>query len=239
MIIDKGLGLGETRDLLVLAGQYIDIVKISFGTSVLYSEQVLRDKIALIRSFGVDACPGGTLLEIAIIQGKVDAYLDRARELGFSFVEVSDGTITMAPAVRRDTIRRALAAGFTVLTEVGKKDPKENPGPLALRRQVEADLAEGVQAVIIEARESGKGVGIYGADGSVNGADLEEIAAGLPEPLALMWEAPLKNQQLALIKRFGPNVSLGNIPPADVLALEALRVGLRGDTLKGTLVAAP
>ena len=235
MIIDKGLGLTETRDLLELAADYIDCIKLTFGTSAFYSTHLLKEKIALVKSYGVGIFPGGTFLEIALIQGKLARYLSRAWELGFTAIEVSDGTIPMSDHLRRDTVRASREAGFVVFTEVGKKDPQDRVPQSKILEQIVSDLEQGAFKVIVEGRESGKGVVIYGADGSVNRDELEGIARAVPALDAILWEAPLKNQQVVLIQRFGPNVNLGNIHPEDALALEALRVGLRGDTLRLSL----
>jgi len=235
MVIDKGLGMSETRDLLDLASDYVDIVKVSFGTAVLYPLAELRDKVAAIRARGIAVCPGGTLLEIAVLQNRLGAFLDRAAHLGFNAIEVSDGTIRMGPAQRAAVISAVVEAGFEVLSEVGKKDPTQSLSAEEILERVRFDLDYGAKLVILEARESGKGVGIYSGDGSVREAELEAILGGLEHPECVMWEAPLKNQQAYLILRLGVNVNLGNVPPADVYALEALRLGLRADTLKVTV----
>ena len=145
---------------------------------------------------------------------------------------MSDGTITLDPRDRHHAVRLARDFGFTVITEVGKKEGGAALDPEEALPQIQADLEAGAAKVILEGRESGKGSGLYDADGRMGADDLERFAAGLPDPSVLMWEAPLKTQQEQLITRFGPNVSLGNIPPADVLAVEGLRLGLRGDTLR-------
>lgn len=235
MVIDKGLGLTETNDLLDLASDYVDYIKLTFGTSAFYSTRLLQQKIALVRSYGVDIFPGGTFLEIAVLQNRVEGYMERARELGFTFIEISDGTIEMSPEVRRNAIRAALKVDLKVICEVGKKDPSENMPHKRMQEQIAADLEHGAYKVIVEGRESGKGVVIYDADGKIRADEMEALVKGVPNPESLIWEAPLKNQQEELIMRFGPNVSLGNIQPAEVLALEALRVGLRGDTLKACI----
>ncbi|MBE3589811.1 MAG: phosphosulfolactate synthase [Firmicutes bacterium] len=231
MVIDKGLGLESTRELLSLAGDYIDFIKLGFGTSAFYDAELLRAKIRLIRGHGVHVYPGGTFLEVAELQSATEAFLDRAEALGFDFVEVSDGTLAIAPERRRRIIAAALERGLGVLTEVGKKHPADRQPLEVQRRQVREDLASGARYVIVEARESGVGVGIYDDDGRIDRAALEAFETAAP-PERLIWEAPLKSQQEALIERFGPNVNLGNIHPQEVLALEALRVGLRGDTLR-------
>ncbi|MEW6546808.1 MAG: phosphosulfolactate synthase [Bacillota bacterium] len=236
MVLDKGLGIAETRDLLEMAAPYLDIYKLTFGTPAFYPGDRLREKIALIRAYGVDVCPGGTLLEIAVLQGAAEAFLERTAELKFSCVEVSDGTISMAPSLRTWCIRKALALGFKVITEVGKKDPAHRMNPQDMREVAQHDLAEGAWKVIVEARESGKGVGIYDSSGSVKPGELEALVEGMNEE-DLIWEAPLKDQQVALIRRFGPNVNLGNVPPHDVIALEALRAGMRADTLRDLVLA--
>lgn len=231
MIIDKGLGLAETRDLLELAGDYIDFLKLSFGTSALYSRELLEEKIALLRSYDLYVYPGGTFLEVAIQQDRLAGFLRRAKELGFSALEVSDGTIRLDARQREEAIKRARDHGFLVLTEVGKKDLRENPDLGSILEMIGRDLAWGAFKVTLEARESGKGVGIFDKDGNIKWGQLEAIATTF-SPEDILWEAPLKNQQEELILRFGPNVNLGNIQVVDVLSLEALRVGLRSDTLR-------
>lgn len=236
MIIDKGLGLTETRDLLELAADYIDFIKLTFGTSAFYSAGLLRQKIDLVRSCGVNIFPGGTFLEVAMIQGKLDQYISRARELGFTCIEVSDGTITMSEEDRERVIKSVLDAGLPVLSEVGKKDSEDSLPLDRIIEQIRLDLAWGATKVIVEGRESGKGVVIYDKDGAVRDNDLEYLASQVGDSGHILWEAPLKNQQQTLIQRFGPNVNLGNVAPEDILALEALRVGLRGDTLRTSLL---
>lgn len=171
------------------------------------------------------------------MQGVLDKYLGRAKELGFSAIEVSDGTIEIDENTRESVIKKALDAGFKVITEVGKKDPNEKVAAEIMHRQIKADMAAGAFKVIVEAREAGKGVGIYDKEGKIIEDEFETIIAGVADPDVLIWEAPIKNQQQQLILRFGSNVNLGNVPPADILALEALRVGLRGDTLKRAYLA--
>lgn len=235
MVLDKGLGMHATADLMQMAAHVIDSLKLTFGTSAFYEESTLREKIALVQDAGVDIYPGGTFLEAAVAQGKVAAYVQRARELGFNTIEVSDGTIEMDAATRADIVQRAKDAGFRVLTEVGKKDPKDAIATTTMHEQIAADLAQGAYKVIVEARESGHGVGIFDSSGDVQTDMVEEILGGINNVEDLIWEAPIKNQQQWLILEFGPNVNLGNIPPDDILALEALRCGMRGDTLKRAL----
>jgi len=238
MVIDKGLGKHALSDLVQTAGDCIDIIKLTFGTSAFFSRDKLRKKNAFITESGIEVMPGGTFLEVSVWQKSWPAYLVRARELGFTAIEVSDGTIEMDRSTRRDIIRRARDEGLKVFTEVGKKDPAEAPPVELIQALIREDLGNGAFKVIVEAREAGRGVGIYDMEGRTKAGEIDRILAGGAEAEDLLWEAPLKNQQQDLILRFGPNVNLGNIPPEEVLALEALRQGLRGDTMKRAYLAA-
>lgn len=233
MVIDKGLGLTDTKDLMELAADYVDHLKLTFGTSAFYQTRLLRQKIELVKSYGVHIFPGGTFLELALLQNRLIPYLDRARDLGFTGIEVSDGTINIDEETRYNTIKLARAYGFElVLSEVGKKDPRDQGSGLPLWEQVNRDLLAGSDVVIVEGRESGEGVVIYDDDGNVLGDEVSALVQNVVDADRLLWEAPQKKQQQELIMRFGPNVNLGNVQRDDVLALEALRVGLRGDTLR-------
>jgi phosphosulfolactate synthase len=232
MIMDKGMGLGDTLEMLSVAGKYIDFIKFAFGTSALYNGDLLKKKIELIKSYDIQVYPGGTFLEIAIMQKKMAQFLDRAKELGFSAIEVSDGTIHMSPDLRSQAITMASEMGFQVISEVGKKDIQENLSADTIIAQLKFDLICGSSLVILEARESGLGIGIFNEKGDIKNDFFEYILSNVENSGSIMWEAPLKKQQQDLIIRFGPNVNLGNIPPAEALALESLRVGYRGDTLK-------
>jgi len=232
MIIDKGLGLTATKDLLEMAGDYVDMVKFTFGTSAFIDMDTVKKKVNLLKEYDVWTMPGGTFMEVALWQKQYSAYLKRCEELGFNAIEISDGTIEIDLEMRRDCIKRAMDMGFKVLTEVGKKNPNEKVALDLMYKEITSDLECGASKVIVEAREAGKGVGIFDADGKVKEDEIDGILAGVDDPTKLEWEAPIKNQQQHLILRFGTNVNLGNVPPADILALEALRCGLRGDTLK-------
>lgn len=232
MIIDCGLGLRETADILEIAGNHIDLWKLSFGTSVFMPRDALARKLALINARDILTCPGGTLFEAAIVQQHCRDYMTRAAGLGFTAVEISDGTIALPGFRRQRTIECARDAGLTAITEVGKKDPRRQPPPEQLAAQARQDLAWGAEHVVVEGRESGRGVGVFDAEGEISMAAVETIARVMDDQVErLIWEAPLKAQQSALIQRFGQNVGLGNIDPRGVLALEALRAGLRFETL--------
>jgi phosphosulfolactate synthase len=233
MILDCGLGVRETEDVVEISGAHIDLWKLSFGTSVFMPMSVLTQKLALINARGIMTCPGGTLFEAAVVQQHCRDYMTRARALGFTAVEISDGTIPLPPSRRQRTIDCAREVGLTPICEVGKKDPAEQPPPGQLAEQALQDLSWGAQHVIVEARESGLGVGVYDDDGNISLEAVDVIARTMGDSVGrLIWEAPLKAQQSALIQRFGQNVGLGNIDPRKVLALEALRAGLRFETLK-------
>ena len=237
MVIDKGLGLAATSDLLELAGPYVDLLKLAFGTTAFYSERLLRAKTEAARAAGVIAYPGGTFLEVAVVQGKGREFIARSADLGFGAIEVSDGTIQMSTHTRYLLMDLAHRQGMLVLTEVGKKHPADRVPQSNIRQQLLSDLDHGAWKVIVEGRESGKGVVIYRDDGSIDESEMENLAQAVDDPDRLIWEAPLKNQQQDLILRFGTNVNLGNVQEADALSLEALRVGLRGDTLRAAILS--
>ena len=231
MVIDKGHGLAMTADMLEMCGELIDHWKCTFGTSAFVPADVLRRKLLLLTSHGILTYPGGTLLEVAIVHGSCRTFMQHAHSLGFSAVEISDGTIPLPLHRRRNLIRCALDHGLTPITEVGKKDPEQQPTVAELADQALQDLEWGAHRVIMEGRESGKGIGIYDDHGNVHDAAVAELKERMGKQIdCLIWEAPLKNQQTYLIQQFGVNVNLGNIPTGEVLALEALRAGLRFET---------
>ena len=233
MVIDTGLSIRSTQDVLEVAGDYIDLWKLSFGSSVFVRPEILARKLAIINASRIMTCPGGTLFEAAILQHHCRVYMARAIEAGFTAVEISDGTIELTAVRRQRVIECAQRAGLVPITEVGKKDPTAQPPVEELARQALRDIEGGARWVIVEGRESGCSVGVYDNVGAIAHGALDTFERVLGERVnRLIWEAPLKNQQAALIQRFGLNVGLGNIAPDGVLALEALRAGLRFETLK-------
>lgn len=172
---------------------------------------------------------------MAILQDKLEDFLYHARDIGFTCIEVSDGTITLYPEVRERAIYKAGEMGFKVLSEVGKKHEGDHAPVREMAALIKSDLENGVYRVIVEGRESGTSVGLYDKHGNFIKDDFELLLGEISDPGQIIWEAPQKDQQLELIGRFGPNVNLGNIPTGEVLALEALRVGLRSDSLRITL----
>lgn len=235
MVIDKGLGVSRTRELMQAAAAYVDYVKFAFGTSLLYPPEVLEAKIAAIREHGVGVYPGGTLYELAYAQGNAALFARRAKALGFTALEVSEGTLDFSKESRRRMIDEGLAAGLEVVTEIGKKDPRVRLDPGRVAEDVAWDLAAGARFVIVEGRDSGLGVGAYDAEGEPRRDFVEEVLAAVDDPARLMWEAPRGRQQLFWIRRLGPDANLGNVQPDDVITLEAMRQGLRGDTMRAAL----
>jgi phosphosulfolactate synthase len=235
MLMDKGLGPVATRDLLETAAQHFDFAKVAVGTAPLYPLAVLRQKLRLYTRRQVATFPGGTLFEVAHSQGQLTRYLQMIRDVGFDSVEISDGTLPLTPAARARAIERAASFGLTVITEVGSKDPMEEFVPSQVAATVEADRAAGATYVVIEARESGFGVGIFDRSGHVRPRLFEALVTALDDAQHVIWEAPLHEQQAFLIHALGPEVNLGNVRPEDVLVLEALRRGLRWETLREAL----
>ena len=226
-VLDRGLSLAQVDGLIEVAGSSVDIVKLGWGTAVATGN--LEPKLERYREHGIPVVLGGTLTELAIQQRRVDGLVEWLRRLGMEHVEVSDGTITLDPAEKRALIARLAGEGFTVLSEVGSKDAEMIMAPYRWVEQIQAELDAGAWKVIAEARESGT-AGIYRPTGEIRQGLIDEIVHAI-DAERLLFEAPLKEQQVYLIRRFGPDVNLGNIAPDDVLALETLRLGLRSDTM--------
>jgi phosphosulfolactate synthase len=226
-VIDRGLSVAEVESLLEVAGECVDVVKLGWGTALVTAN--LRPKLDRYAARGIPVVLGGTLTELAIRQGRVEGLVAWLSELGLRHVEVSDGTIALEPQVKRELIER-LARDFTVLAEVGSKDVDFIMAPYVWVEQIERDLEAGAWKVIAEARESGT-AGIYRADGEVRTGLIDEIAHAV-DTEQLIFEAPRREQQVWLLKRFGTECNLGNIAPGDVLSLETLRLGLRSDTVE-------
>ncbi len=232
MMLDKGMGPNMVEDFLEISGPYVDFAKLGWGTSAIHERELIKYKVDTYLSNDIIPYPGGTLFELAYIKDKFDEFLNEADELGFKAIEISDGTVDIKQGERERIIGEVKEAGFMALTEVGKKDPKKDHHFTALDRVnlVRLDLDAGADKVIIEAREGGKGLGIYNDKGNVKEEDVQVLEDNL-DVKKLIWEAPQKNQQAYLILKFGSNVNLGNISPDEITALETMRRGLRGDTL--------
>jgi phosphosulfolactate synthase len=224
-VLDRGLSVRALESLLETAGEHIDLLKLGWGTA--YVSAGVRDKVALCRDAGVRLSPGGTLLEIAVQQGRLDHYLEWLRELGIDHVEVSNGSLPMAPERKQEVIRR-LAAEFVVIAEVGSKGAQPVPGQWGA--EMLSDMASGAAWVIAEGRESGT-IGLFDEHGAIHAELVEEIVHAVGAE-TIIFEAPRREQQVWLLRHLGPNVNLGNIAPDDVVSLETLRRGLRYDTLE-------
>lgn len=230
MVIDKGLGSHSLADFLGVAGPYVDMLKLAFGTSVLYDSELLRQKLRLAGEREIITLPGGTLLEAAIKQNVVRSFLDSIQIYGFTGIEISDGTIELDRITRTRLIKECVTRGLAVTTEYGKKAAGSVIDPEELAFTAHCDWEAGAELVTVEARESGINVGLFDEKGRCKEAVLESVLERIDTAGKLMWEAPLKEQQVELLQQFGPTVHLGNIAPADALALEAMRRGLRSDT---------
>lgn len=236
MIIDTGIPLTMMRDILQFAASHIDYWKFGFASASVYPAECVMSKITLCQEYGVLAYPGGTSLEIAVTQGVWKEYLSAMWEGGVRLVEVSDGTIDLPLRQRREIIRTADKMGFTVLSEVGKK-VSGTFLPVSRQAQlIQGDINSGAKFVIVEGRESGRGIGVYDSDGNIREEDVEALLATLgPLSTRLIWEAPLKTQQIYYINKLGNKVNLGNIVPLEIMGLESLRRGFRSDTLRVAL----
>jgi phosphosulfolactate synthase len=230
-VIDKGLGLREVEQLFETAGDYVDVVKLGWGTS--YVTQNVAEKVALLRSFETPVVCGGTLFEAALARDRLDEYRAWLAENGFSHVEISDGTVEL-PRERKLELIAELARDFVVLSEVGSKDAEVVYAPYQWVEWMTEELAAGAWKVITEARESGT-AGIFRPTGEMRTGLIDEIAHEL-DVADVIFEAPTKASQAWFIRHFGPDVNLGNIPPDEVIPLETLRLGLRADTLKEVLL---
>ena len=196
---------------------------------------LLKQKVEMINSWGIRVYPGGTFSEIAISQGKFASFLVKAKELGFSTLEISDGTIHLPSRERSRAIQTAHKMGFLVLAEIGKKNAGGAFQPELMAEQARRDLDDGAYKVILEGRESGKNVTIFTEQGHIKKEKLTKLLMQIPDQNKLIWEAPLKAQQIEFITMFGSDVNLGNIQGTDVIALESLRRGLRSDTFRLSL----
>ncbi len=224
-VLDRGLAVAEVDGLIEVAGDYIDLVKLGWGTAVATGN--LTAKLTRYREHGIPVMFGGTLTELAIAQNRLDRLVARLHELELDHIELSDGTINIEHERKLELIAR-LAEEFTVLSEVGSKDDTRIMAPFRWVEQIQSELQAGAWKVIAEARESGT-VGIFRHDGEVRMGLIDEIVHAVDAD-QILFEAPQKDQQVWFVRRLGPDVNLGNITPEDVLSLETIRVGLRSDT---------
>ena len=231
-VLDKGLGPRGWEDVLEMSGDYIDIVKLGWGTSFVTKNlerklEVLKEKPVVI---------GGTFFEVVYVKGAFDDYKRWLQSLGLTHVEISDGTIEI-PRERKLELIADFARDFTVLSEVGSKDSSVEYTAAQWTQWLKEELAAGAWKVITEAREGGT-AGIFDSSGGMRTELIGEIAEAIGVE-QIIFEAPTKASQAWFVKQFGPTVNLGNIPPDEVIPLETLRLGLRGDTLKEVLLGRP
>ncbi len=225
MVMDKGLSIRECEDLISASGNFIDIIKLGFGSSIITPN--LDRKLAFFKEAGIPVYFGGTLLEAFIIRGMFDDYLRLLDKYKLEHAELSDGSITMPHQEKCHYIHR-LAKRVTVISEVGSKEEGILIRPNMWIEMMKNELEAGAWKVIAEARESGT-VGIYRPNGKAHVVLINKIVAKIPAD-KIIWETPQKSQQAYFINYFGANVNLGNIAPNDVIPLETLRLGLRSDT---------
>ena len=225
MVMDKGLSVNEAINFLSVAHPHVDIIKLGFGTSFVTPN--LREKLEIYKSYDIPIYFGGTLFEAFLIRNQFDDYVSVCKDFGINYLEVSDGSIEIPHAEKCGYIEK-LAKEFTVLSEVGSKDATHIIPPYKWIEQMSAELEAGSTYVIAEAREAGN-VGIYRGSGEVREGLVQEILTQIKGE-KIIWEAPQKAQQLYFIELLGCNANLGNIAPTEVIPLEAMRLGLRGDT---------
>jgi len=227
MITDKGLSADETIDLLSIAAPHIDLAKLAFGTA--FVTPSLEKKIRIYQDQNIPVYFGGLLFEAFVARNQFDDYLALLREYNITHIEISDGSIDITHAEKCGYIEKLSRVG-TVLSEVGSKDQDriQVTPPYKWIEWMNAELSAGASHVIAEAREAGN-VGLYRDSGEVREGLVQEILTKIPAE-KIIWEAPRKDQQLYFIRTIGANVNLGNVAPGEVIALEAMRVGLRSDT---------
>jgi len=225
MVMDKGLSLTEAENFISVASPHVDVVKLGFGTSAVTPN--LRAKIELYQSNHIPVYFGGTLFEAFVIRNQFEDYLAMCKDYHIDLIEVSDGSIEIPHAEKCGYIEK-IARVANVISEVGSKDAAHIIPPYKWIELMTAELSAGSLYVIAEAREAGN-VGIYRGSGEVREGLVQEILTKIPAE-KILWEAPQKAQQLYFLELIGCNVNLGNIAPNEVIPLEAMRIGLRGDT---------
>lgn len=226
MIMDKGLSVQDVKNFLSVAAPYVDLIKLGFGTA--YVTPNLKEKLKVYQDYNIPVYLGGTLFEACLVRGQVDDYIAALKEYGITYAEVSDGSVNINHADKCKYIEKMAKEGLTVLSEVGSKDATHIMPPYKWIEQMSSELNAGSSYVIAEARESGN-IGIYRGTGEVREGLVQEILTRIPAE-QIIWEAPQKAQQVYFINLLGCNANLGNIAPAELIPLEAMRIGLRGDT---------
>ena len=225
MVMDKGLSLRDAESFISVGAPHTDIVKLGFGTSFVTPN--LREKIELYQAHNIPVYFGGTLFEAFVIRNQFDDYIAMCKDYKIDVIEVSDGSIEIPHSEKCGYIEK-IAKFAKVFSEVGSKDAAHIIPPYKWIELMSAELSAGASYVIAEAREAGN-VGIYRGSGEVREGLVQEILTKIPAE-KILWEAPQKAQQLYFLELIGCNVNLGNIAPSEIIPLEAMRIGLRGDT---------
>lgn len=226
LVLDKGLSVRQVEDFLESCSGYVDIVKLGWGTS--YVTQNLEDKLAVYSNANIPVYFGGTLFEAYVLRDQLEEYMGLLDRFDIEHAEVSNGTIWLSDQRKVEIIRR-MSERFTILSEIGSKNPNDIIPPYKWVEMIKREKEAGAWKIICEARESGT-VGVFRPDGEVRSGLIDEIADQVPVE-DLIFEAPKKAQQVWFIRKFGSNVNLGNVQPSEVIPVETLRLGLRGDTL--------
>lgn len=225
-VLDKGYSVRQCEDFCEVSSNYVDVVKLGWGTALV--TQNLEAKLDVYANAGIPVYFGGTLFEAYLMRGQLKDYIKLLNKHKIDTLEVSNGTIWISDE-RKQKIIRELSADFKVYSEVGSKNPETVTPPYKWVRVIQEELEAGSVKVICEARESGT-VGVFRPNGEIRSGLIEEITDQIPLE-KLIFEAPQKAQQVWFVKKYGSNVNLGNIPPNEVISLETIRQGLRGDTL--------
>lgn len=226
LALDKGFSVRQAEDFCEATSNYTDIVKLGWGTSIV--TQNLKQKLDVYKSYNIPVYFGGTLFEAYVLRDELDKYVQLLQDYNIEYLEVSNGTIWLSDK-KKNKIIKNLSKDFTVLSEVGSKNPDDIIPPYKWVKMIESELEAGAWKVICEARESGT-VGVFRPNGEIRSGLIDEIADQISIE-HLLFEAPNKDQQVWFIRKFGSNVNLGNIQPAEVISVETLRLGLRSDTL--------
>jgi phosphosulfolactate synthase len=226
LALDKGFSVRQAEDFCEATSNYTDIVKLGWGTSLVTLN--LKEKLDVYKNYNIPVYFGGTLFEAYVLRDELDKYVQLLQDHNIEYLEVSNGTIWLSDK-RKNEIIKDLSKDFTVLSEVGSKNPDDIIPPYKWVKMIESELEAGAWKVICEARESGT-VGVFRPNGEIRSGLIDEIADQISIE-HLLFEAPNKDQQVWFIRKFGSNVNLGNIQPAEVISVETLRLGLRSDTL--------
>ena len=230
MVMDKGLSLNEAENMVALKSELTDIVKLGFGTSLL--TRYIDKKIKLYHKAGIMVYVGGTLFEAFTVRNQFDDFCKLMDKLKLEMVEVSDGSISIEHDTKCEYIQK-LSKNFKVISEIGSKCESNSLEDSDWIAYMNKELQAGSWKVIAEAREGGN-VGMFDSNGNIKENLIKKITNKIPTS-KILWEAPQKKQQVWFINNFGANVNLGNISPNDIISLECLRIGLRGDTFDNYL----